>query len=428
MSLTGNRTFVGFGFGAIQAGLFLWEAQQSGNFGRLVVAEVVPEVVAELRAAGGMYGLNIAHSDRVEKVQVGPVEIFDPAIPAERKALIAAIAQAEEISTAIPSVAFYKNDSPGSLHQVLADGLQRKTQVDGPNAVVYAAENNNHAAEILQAAVQEALADGDQDEAWAKVRFLNTVIGKMSGVKAGWDEVQGQGLAPVSQGSERAFLVEAFNHILISQIDFPSGFKRGIDVFIEKPDLLPFEEAKLYGHNAVHALAAYLGAMKNAEFIADLRHIPDVMPFLRAAFIAESGAALIRKHADVDELFTSAGYTAYADDLLERMTNPYLRDSIERVGRDPGRKLGWHDRLVGTMRVCLSQGVEPARFALGAAAALAMMNPSTLEAPHTSAELLSNLWAAAQPDPDEMTAILAEIQMALARLRAWLDGAPLEPG
>ena len=32
-------TFVGFGFGAIQAGLFLYEAYRSGNFGRLVVAE-----------------------------------------------------------------------------------------------------------------------------------------------------------------------------------------------------------------------------------------------------------------------------------------------------------------------------------------------------------------------------------------------------
>ena len=46
------RTFVGFGFGAIQAGLFLAEAYLSRNFDRLVVAEVLPEVVAAVRAAG----------------------------------------------------------------------------------------------------------------------------------------------------------------------------------------------------------------------------------------------------------------------------------------------------------------------------------------------------------------------------------------
>ena len=41
-----TKTFVGFGFGAIQGGLFLYEAFRSGQFRRLVVAEVVPEVVA----------------------------------------------------------------------------------------------------------------------------------------------------------------------------------------------------------------------------------------------------------------------------------------------------------------------------------------------------------------------------------------------
>jgi hypothetical protein len=49
-------TFVGFGFGPIQAGLFLAEAfQLSGAFHRLVVAEVVPAVVAAVRAAGRVH-------------------------------------------------------------------------------------------------------------------------------------------------------------------------------------------------------------------------------------------------------------------------------------------------------------------------------------------------------------------------------------
>ena len=47
MALTGDRTYVGFGFGAIQSGLFLYEAYRSGKFQRLVVAEVIPEVVSE---------------------------------------------------------------------------------------------------------------------------------------------------------------------------------------------------------------------------------------------------------------------------------------------------------------------------------------------------------------------------------------------
>jgi hypothetical protein len=64
MALTGTRTYVGFGFGAIQAGLFLYEAFVSGAFHRLVVAEVLPEVVAAIRKAEGRFCVNIAHSDR----------------------------------------------------------------------------------------------------------------------------------------------------------------------------------------------------------------------------------------------------------------------------------------------------------------------------------------------------------------------------
>jgi hypothetical protein len=111
MGLSGTRTYVGFGFGAIQAGLFLYEAFGSGAFGRLVVAEVLPEVVSAVRRAGGYFCVNIAHSDRVEHAVVGPVAIEDPASASDRERLIEAIAEAEEIGTAIPSVAYYVREA-----------------------------------------------------------------------------------------------------------------------------------------------------------------------------------------------------------------------------------------------------------------------------------------------------------------------------
>ena len=45
---------------------------------------------------------------------------------------------------------------------------------------------------------------------------------------------------------------------VIGRVRPAAGFARGITAFIEKDDLLPFEEAKLYGHNAIHALIGYL--------------------------------------------------------------------------------------------------------------------------------------------------------------------------
>src|SRR5512142_55723 len=93
------RTFVGFGFGAIQGGLFLYEAFRSGKFGRLVVAEVVPEVVAAVRRARGCYRVNIATGRGIVVEEVRGVEIFNPAVPADARALVGALAEASEIAT-----------------------------------------------------------------------------------------------------------------------------------------------------------------------------------------------------------------------------------------------------------------------------------------------------------------------------------------
>jgi len=424
MGLKGTRTYVGFGFGAIQAGLFLHEACLTGVFDRMVVAEVAPGVVTALRKAGGWLRVNIAHADQIEQAEIGPIEIEDPAQAPDRQRLIEAIAAAEEIGTAIPSVDYYVTAGPGSLHRVLTAGLRRKATRRGPRAVVYTAENHNHAAELLAAAVLDEIPVGERDAVRARVRFLNTVIGKMSGVVTDPAEVRARGLTPITPGGSRAFLVEAFNRILISQIRFEERgaeppFRRGLAVFEEKPDLLPFEEAKLYGHNATHAVAAYVGMILGVPRIAELCDVPGMMAFLRAAFVEESGAALIRRHAGVDSLFTPEGYAAYADDLLARMTNPYLGDTADRVGRDPARKLGWDDRLVGTMRVALSAGITPRRYALGAAAALATIHPALLERDAPAEALLTPLWREAAPAASEQQRVVDLVGDGLQLLRSW---------
>lgn len=429
MSLSGKRTFVGFGFGAIQAGLFLCEAFRSGNFRRLIVAEVMPNAVQALRQSGGKYAVNVAYRDRVEAVEIGPIEIANPGNQNECKFLGAAVAEAAEIATALPSVAYYTSASPGSVHRILAEGLRRKAAAGGPPAVVYAAENHNHAAEILEEAVLSEIPRSEHDQVRGRISFLNTVIGKMSGVVTDPHEIQKQGLKTVTPFESRAVLVEAFNRILVSTTSFASpailGFRRGIEVFEEKPDLLPFEEAKLYGHNSTHAVAAYLGALLGVGRIADLERSPGVPAFLDAAFINESGEALIRRHNGKDPLFTPEGYRAYATDLLLRMFNPFLGDTVERVGRDPERKLEWDDRLVGTVRLALQQGLSPVRYAMGTAAAVTALDKSALDSNLPLQELLDPLWRQASPNPSEREAVLRTVEEGRTRLRLWrADGFP----
>jgi mannitol-1-phosphate 5-dehydrogenase len=239
--------------------------------------------------------------------------------------------------------------------------------------VVYTAENNNRAAEILGDQVRHLIPESARESARKNVQFLNTVIGKMSGVITDAATIQRLELATITPDLPRAILVEEFNRILISRIRLP-GYRRGIEVFIEKEDLLPFEEAKLYGHNAIHALIAYLADLKGYTVMSRAGEDPWIMKTARRAFIEESGAALIRTHIGTgDPLFTEQGYTEYADDLLARMTNPNLNDLVERVGRDHARKLGIEDRLYGTMVIALRQGVEPRSLGIGAAGGVVSM-------------------------------------------------------
>ena len=396
-----KKVFVGFGFGAIQGGLFLYEAFRSGRFDRFVVADVMPELVAAVRAGGGCYRINVATESGIERHEITGVEIFNPRVAGDREALAEAVSRADEIATALPSIKFYGEGETGSVVDVLAEGFRRRVdRADSRRSIIYTAENHNHAAEILD----EKLAGRWRpplSDLKGRVQCLNTVIGKMSGIVSDEEQIARQGLARMTGAAGRCVLVEAFNRILITRVQWPD-FRRGIAVFEEKDDLLPFEEAKLYGHNATHALLGYLARLKGLAFIADIRNDPELLAIGRAAFLEESGRALCSRRRGVDPLFTEAGYRDYAEDLIKRMLNPFLRDSVERVVRDPRRKLGWDDRLVGTMRVVLQQKIVPLRYAQGARAALRMLEETEGGQP---AKLLDDVWAEAKPEENEKRAI-----------------------
>jgi mannitol-1-phosphate/altronate dehydrogenase len=107
------------------------------------------------------------------------------------------------------------------------------------------------------------------------------------------------------------------------------------------------------------------------------------------------------------------------------MFNPYLGDTVERVGRDPERKLEWDDRLVGTVRLALQQGLNPVRYAMGTAAAVIALNKSALDSNLPFQELLDPLWHKASPNPAEREAVLRAVEEGRTRLRLWrADGFP----
>ena len=108
MTFTGSRRFVGLGFGPIQAGLFVYEAQRTGVYAPPLVVDVRADLVAGLRAGAGHFVVNIAHADGIEVAAIGPVSVADSTVEEERAAVVSAIAAADELATALPSIAFYR--------------------------------------------------------------------------------------------------------------------------------------------------------------------------------------------------------------------------------------------------------------------------------------------------------------------------------
>ena len=413
MAFSGSRRLVGLGFGAIQSGLFVYEAHRTGDYAPPLVVDVRADLVAGLRADAGHFRVNIARADRVDVATLGPVDAVDSTVPEERELAVEAIAGADELASALPSVAFYHTDGPNSPHRLLAEGLRRRSRTNP--LIVFCAENHRSAPELLETAVLEAVPVKERSDVTTRARYVDTVIGKLSGVITDKAELAQHDLVPITSAIPAAFLVEEFNRILVSRAG--EGLHPGMPVLREVDDLAPFEDAKLLGLNATHALAGFLGSLMGLTLVADLRKVEGAMTLLRAAFVDESGATLRRRWAGVDELFTEGGYQAFADDLLERMVNPWLADTIERAARDPRRKLGWEDRLVGLLRMGQALGVPTPRYAMGVAAGLEILRRAGEAG--SDENVLRSCWSPEVPAAEAET-VLELVVDGRASLESWL--------
>ncbi|MEA3485196.1 MAG: mannitol-1-phosphate 5-dehydrogenase [Candidatus Aerophobetes bacterium] len=129
-------------------------------------------------------------------------------------------------------------------------------------------------------------------------------------------------------------------------------------------NLHPYEEQKLFIHNTGHAICAYLGYLKGYKYIWQAIEDNQIRKIVQRA-LEESGKALIKKHG-----FTLAEQHSHIEDILERLANRALGDTIARVGRDPIRKLGPDERLIGSAKLALQYGIIPENISKGIASAL----------------------------------------------------------
>lgn len=134
-------------------------------------------------------------------------------------------------------------------------------------------------------------------------------------------------------------------------------------------NLLAYVQRKLFTLNTGHAITAYLGFLAGTDTIEESINNEAIREVVRQA-MEESGEALIKKHGfDKDEHYN------YIDKIENRFKNPYIRDEVIRVGREPLRKLGANDRLVGPANMAIEYGLPHEGLLTGIAAALHYDNP-----------------------------------------------------
>ncbi len=158
--------------------------------------------------------------------------------------------------------------------------------------------------------------------------------------------------------------VEPYDHLPVDR----DAFVGEIPNIVNMEPKAPFDlyiQRKLYMHNMGHAAAAYLGSLAGYRYIWEAVADPDVKELLFGAY-NESSAAMAKEHnASIEELL------AHAENLLYRFGNRKLGDTIERVGRDPIRKLSQKDRLVGAANLCMKHNIVPVYIAAAIAAGYA---------------------------------------------------------
>ena len=247
----------------------------------------------------------------------------------------------------------------GELASALAPALRRRLAGRDLQLNVITCENWIHPAAALRAAVEARLEPAERDALGLRVGFAESAV-LCSAIDPDADarardplavNIQDYPHLPVDAAALRGALPP------IQGLEAKTGFEG-------------FLERKIYTYNAANATVSYLGYLKGYKVLADAGHDEEILEVVRGVY-GETGAALVARHGVSKE-----EQAALAAASLAKFQDRTIVDSIERNARDPIRKLGPSDRLVGAARLVLEHGGRPESLATSIAAALFYDEPA----------------------------------------------------
>ncbi|UBO73668.1 mannitol-1-phosphate 5-dehydrogenase [Aeromonas rivuli] len=177
--------------------------------------------------------------------------------------------------------------------------------------------------------------------------------------------------------------VESFSEWIVDQTQFKGALPQvaGMET---TDNLMAFVERKLFTLNTGHSITAYLGKLMGYQTIREAIEDPVIRSKVRRA-MEESGAVLVKRYG-----FDPRLHAAYIEKILARFANPYLVDEVDRVGRQPLRKLGEHDRLIKPLLGTLEYGLPNEGLQEGIAAALRYHNDEDPQAVELRAAIIAD--------------------------------------
>jgi len=260
--------------------------------------------------------------------------------------IVTLIAEVDLVTTAV---------GPQILERIagsVAKGLAKRSDNGNTRPLnIIACENMVRGTSQLKQHVLKALPE--QYHAWLEqhVGFVDSAVDRI--------------VPPTEAGSSDPLevTVETFSEWIVDKTQF-KGDLPAIPGMELTDNLMAFVERKLFTLNTGHAITAYLGQMAGHQTIRDAILDEKIRAVVKGA-MEESGAVLIKRYG-----FDAEKHAAYIRKILGRFENPYLKDEVERVGRQPLRKLSAGDRLIKPTLGTLEYGLPHASLVQGIAAAM----------------------------------------------------------
>jgi len=332
---------VHFGAGNIGRGFIGALLAESGYF--VIFADIDKSLIKELNAHESYEVHLLAEKERTEEV----------------RSFSGMLSQGAEVPNAIASPhtrLITTAVGPTILEKIapiIAKGLKERRLANAGPLNVIACENMVGQTQTLKKYVESHLSD--EENAWLseQVGFANCSVDRIIP-------------APTSNYAKNPLdvCVEEFSEWIVDKTLLRAPIDPPVRGMILTDSLQAYIERKLFTLNCGHAITAYLGFVHGLERVDQALANQEIMKDVRGA-LKESGAALVKKHG-----FNAKDHEEYVERVFSRFTNPKLHDNVERVGRQPLRKLSKGDRLLGPTAMARDYGLPIDHLVRGIAAAL----------------------------------------------------------